>query len=93
MGKRPVSDIFFLKIVNRDTRRYSTSLIIRETQIKIKMRCHFIPFGIAVIKMTRQQVSVRTVRTHRKRQLTEWRKILKNEETDEINFQNTKTGQ
>ena len=42
-----------IQMANRYMERCSTSLVIREMQIKITVRCHIIPIKIAIIKKTR----------------------------------------
>ena len=42
-----------IQMANRYMERCSTSLVIREMQIKITVRCHIMPIKIAIIKKTR----------------------------------------
>ena len=44
------------QVVNKHMRRCSTSLTIREMQIKTTMRCHFTPVRIAIIKKIRNSL-------------------------------------
>ena len=41
-----------IQIANRNMKRYSTLVIIREIQIKIAMVCHLTPVRIAILKRT-----------------------------------------
>ena len=46
-----------MQIAKRHMTRCTTSLIIRELQIKIKMRCHLIPARMAIIKRNPQTIN------------------------------------
>ena len=46
-----------MQMAKKHMERSSTSLIIRELQIKIKMRCHLIPARMAIIKRNPQTIN------------------------------------
>jgi len=44
-----------IEMANGDMKRWSPSLILRETQIKTTIWCHFAPVGMAIIRKKRER--------------------------------------